>query len=135
MAATKLRWTPAQSAWAIEKKFADRTLESFYIRLLLKAKARGILIGVRREARLMHEITDWDAAAVIPEEWIERTDLTLRAVQNARENVNAHETVARRVGHRDGHESYAIVTEQKAKERRGETAPAGPKQETANAFA
>lgn len=103
--------TPAQTAWALQKRCPDNSLEARYIDLLLKAKARGVFVGVRRKAQMFESLTDWDVCALVPEFQIRRADLTLRAVANARERINGQATVIHRVGHRDGHELYAIVPE------------------------
>lgn len=110
---------PAIRAYEITKRLPNGSVECQYLRMLLRAKARGILVGVRRDAGLVSDLNDWEAAMLVPSHHTRRSDVTVSAIKRARGRVNERDKgpLIRHVGHRKGKDTYALVRPEKAAHR------------------
>jgi len=77
-----------------------------YVELLRKAAVKGYPVGMREETQKEEALSDWEAAACLPES--RREDITMDSITETREKLNRASEIVTRHGHRMGKPTFKL---------------------------
>jgi len=98
---------PIQSASDLLAYLEDKdSLAHRYVQLLRKAAVKEYPVGMRKETQKEEALSDWEAAACLPES--RREDITVDSITETREKLNRASEIVTRHGHRMGKTTFKL---------------------------
>lgn len=76
-----------------------------YVKLLRRCAEEGYPVGMREETQDEHAVSDWEAAALIPEN---DEDVTVKRITKIRRALNREVELVVEHGHRAGKATYTL---------------------------